>query len=107
MEADGKPYRLYFYTSPYKRSNQTYQALAENFSKGQIAGQQEEVQLREQDFGNFQACLMSFYYCGAPLSCQSSGHSSFTAKSRLRCDVNSCWQGCCVQIWRQYRLQAD
>ncbi|KAK9810737.1 hypothetical protein WJX73_003928 [Symbiochloris irregularis] len=54
MEKENKPYRLYFYTSPYKRSLQTYQALAECFSKGQIAGQQEEVQLREQDFGNFQ-----------------------------------------------------
>lgn len=25
MEKEGKQYRLYFYTSPYKRSNQTYQ----------------------------------------------------------------------------------
>ena len=54
MEADGKPYRLYFYTSPYKRSHQTYEALAESFESKHVAGQQEEVQLREQDFGNFQ-----------------------------------------------------
>lgn len=58
MEADGKPYRLYFYTSPYKRSHQTYQALAESFATSQVAGQQEEVQLREQDFGNFQVAAV-------------------------------------------------
>lgn len=57
MDADNKPYRMYFYTSPYKRSHQTYQALAESFAGQNIAGQQEEVQLREQDFGNFQVSV--------------------------------------------------
>ena len=45
---------LYFYMSPYKRSLQTYEALASQFSQENIQGCQEEVQLREQDFGNFQ-----------------------------------------------------
>ncbi|KAK9805474.1 hypothetical protein WJX72_000323 [[Myrmecia] bisecta] len=54
MEADMLPYNLFFYTSPYKRSRQTYEALSSAFSHDQIHGYQEEVQLREQDFGNFQ-----------------------------------------------------
>jgi broad specificity phosphatase PhoE len=56
MESDGKPYKLYFYMSPYRRSSQTVEGVASQFSESQIAGYQEEVQLREQDFGNFQAC---------------------------------------------------
>ncbi len=51
---DGEEPRLYFYMSPYKRSLQTFEALASNFTRSQIRGCQEEVQLREQDFGNFQ-----------------------------------------------------
>jgi broad specificity phosphatase PhoE len=51
---DGEEPKLYFYMSPYKRSLQTFEALASNFTRGQIKGCQEEVQLREQDFGNFQ-----------------------------------------------------
>ena len=31
LEADGAPYRLFFYTSPYKRSHQTYEAVASCF----------------------------------------------------------------------------
>lgn len=54
MEKDGKPYKLYFYMSPYRRSSQTAEGVASQFLEGQIAGFQEEVQLREQDFGNFQ-----------------------------------------------------
>ena len=45
---------LFFYTSPYLRSKQTYEGVAEAFGMSRIAGVQEEVQLREQDFGNFQ-----------------------------------------------------
>ena len=45
---------LFFYTSPYLRSKQTYEGVAEAFGVSRIAGVQEEVQLREQDFGNFQ-----------------------------------------------------
>lgn len=54
METSGKPYKLYFYMSPYRRSSQTAEGVASQFSEAQIAGFQEEVQLREQDFGNFQ-----------------------------------------------------
>ena len=54
---DGDEPMLYFYMSPYKRSLQTFEALASNFTRAQIKGCQEEVQLREQDFGNFQACF--------------------------------------------------
>lgn len=46
--------RLFFYTSPYLRSKQTYEGIAQAFCPEEIAGVQEEVQLREQDFGNFQ-----------------------------------------------------
>lgn len=46
--------------SPYKRSLQTFEALASNFSREQIQGCQEEVQLREQDFGNFQVRSQSY-----------------------------------------------
>lgn len=50
----GEESNLYFYMSPYKRSLQTFEALASNFTRNEIKGCQEEVQLREQDFGNFQ-----------------------------------------------------
>lgn len=50
----GSPYKLFFYTSPYLRSRQTYEGLAMAFQEDQVQGVQEEVQLREQDFGNFQ-----------------------------------------------------
>ena len=54
-EGPGSPVgRLFFYTSPYLRSKQTYEGVAQAFSPQEIAGVQEEVQLREQDFGNFQ-----------------------------------------------------
>ena len=46
--------KLFFYTSPYLRSKQTYEGVSEAFGVSQVAGVQEEVQLREQDFGNFQ-----------------------------------------------------
>ena len=54
LEADGKPFKLYFYMSPYRRSSQTTEGIASCFTEAEIAGFQEEVQLREQDFGNFQ-----------------------------------------------------
>lgn len=52
--ASGETPKLFFYTSPYLRSKQTYEGVAQAFDTEQIAGVQEEVQLREQDFGNFQ-----------------------------------------------------
>ena len=47
-------YRLHFYMSPYKRSRQTCEAIASAFPRGVVTRVQEDVQLREQDFGNFQ-----------------------------------------------------
>ena len=47
-------YRLHFYMSPYKRSRQTCEAIASAFPRGAVTRIQEDVQLREQDFGNFQ-----------------------------------------------------
>eukprot|EP00798_Chlamydomonas_sp_ICE-L_P006550 gene6550-3202_t len=46
--------RVYFMTSPYCRALQTCQLIADSFSKDEIAGVRQTVQLREQDFGNFQ-----------------------------------------------------
>lgn len=54
MDADGLPYKLFFYYSPYLRSKQTFEGIVSAFDDEQIAGAQEEVQIREQDFGNFQ-----------------------------------------------------
>lgn len=54
MHADGSVGRLFFYTSPYLRSRQTFEGVAQAFRPEEIGGVQEEVQLREQDFGNFQ-----------------------------------------------------
>ena len=52
-QAEGEPYKLYFYMSPYMRSKQTTEALAGVFRGGEIAGFQEEVQLREQGASGF------------------------------------------------------
>lgn len=52
--AKGTNYKLFFYSSPYKRSIQTCMGIRDAFASSQVAGVQEEVQLREQDFGNFQ-----------------------------------------------------
>ena len=55
LDGDGQgDYKLFFYMSPYKRSKQTYEGIAAQFGRSIVAGTQEEVQLREQDFGNFQ-----------------------------------------------------
>ena len=100
MEAEGKPYRLYFYISPYKRSHQTFQALADNFDADQMAGYQEEVQLREQDFGNFQVCNCLHMTHKSPAGqhdqdtlCQGSsmGRASLERQTRvLSCPCNDC-----------------
>lgn len=55
LEAQGSTdYKLFFYTSPYRRSFETFESIAEVFPSSNLMGVQEEVQLREQDFGNFQ-----------------------------------------------------
>lgn len=54
MHSNGSVGRLFFYTSPYLRSRQTFEGVAQAFRPEEIGGVQEEVQLREQDFGNFQ-----------------------------------------------------
>jgi broad specificity phosphatase PhoE len=54
FEDDGEPYKLHFFMSPYKRSRQTADALISCLDPATLAGAQEEIQLREQDFGNFQ-----------------------------------------------------
>lgn len=48
------PYKLHFVTSPYTRSRQTFVGIRHAFTESQVAGVHESVQLREQDFGNFQ-----------------------------------------------------
>jgi hypothetical protein len=40
--------------SPYCRTRQTFVGMRQAFADEHFAGVQEEVQLREQDFGNFQ-----------------------------------------------------
>lgn len=54
MEAEGEDYNVFFYMSPYRRSKETALEIAKCFPRDRITGIREEVQLREQDFGNFQ-----------------------------------------------------
>jgi len=54
FEKDDDPYNLVFYISPYRRSYQTYQGISKALPSESIVGVYEDVQLREQDFGNFQ-----------------------------------------------------
>lgn len=54
MDGDESPYKVTFMTSPYLRSRQTYEGIVQAFPPEYIAGAVEDVQLREQDFGNFQ-----------------------------------------------------
>lgn len=46
--------RLFFYYSPYRRSRETVHGIRSVLPETMVRGAQEEVQLREQDFGNFQ-----------------------------------------------------
>ena len=64
LQSENETFKLFFYMSPYKRSKQTYEGIAAQFSRSIVAGTQEEVQLREQDFGNFQVscCLPTAKY---------------------------------------------
>ncbi len=50
----GDQYKLFFMCSPYCRTRQTFVAIRQAFEDRHFAGLQEEVQLREQDFGNMQ-----------------------------------------------------
>jgi hypothetical protein len=45
------------YTSPFLRCIQTAQHITRALEDQQLVGFQEEVQLREQDWGNFQVCV--------------------------------------------------
>jgi broad specificity phosphatase PhoE len=54
MEADGTPYNVTFLCSPYLRSRETYEGIVRAFPADVLSGAYEDVQLREQDFGNFQ-----------------------------------------------------
>ena len=68
LQSENETFKLFFYMSPYKRSKQTYEGIAAQFSRSIVAGTQEEVQLREQDFGNFQVscCMLT---AGQAMSC--------------------------------------
>jgi broad specificity phosphatase PhoE/uncharacterized coiled-coil protein SlyX len=48
---DPSSFRVFFFASPYKRALQTYEGLRLAFAPSQVQGFQEEVHLREQDFG--------------------------------------------------------
>jgi len=50
----GPEHKVFFMTSPYTRTLETTDALLESFSDEQVVGVRQAVQLREQDFGNFQ-----------------------------------------------------
>lgn len=53
IEKDGATdWKVYFYVSPYRRTLETLQNLAQSFERTRIAGMREEPRLREQDFGN-------------------------------------------------------
>lgn len=51
---ENRNHKFFFYTSPYRRSVETYSGMTSVLQPEQVMGVQEEVQLREQDFGNFQ-----------------------------------------------------
>jgi len=51
IESEGKPFKIFCIHSPYKRTIQTSDKVRKAFSDAEILGVQEEVQLREQDFG--------------------------------------------------------
>eukprot|EP00803_Ostreobium_quekettii_P001651 evm.model.scf_49.14 EVM.evm.TU.scf_49.14 scf_49:140190-145776(-) len=53
-DGDANNFKLFFFISPYRRSYETYEGIRRNFSDAEVLGACEEVQLREQDFGNFQ-----------------------------------------------------
>ena len=48
------PYSVFFFSSPYKRSQQTLGNVCESFDDEVVIKRVEDPQLREQDFGNFQ-----------------------------------------------------
>lgn len=54
LKAEGKDFKLFFFLSPYRRSYETYEGIRRSFASREVLGACEEVQLREQDFGNFQ-----------------------------------------------------
>uniref|UniRef100_A0A7S3R0Q3 Phosphoglycerate mutase-like protein n=1 Tax=Dunaliella tertiolecta TaxID=3047 RepID=A0A7S3R0Q3_DUNTE len=51
---NGRDINLFFMTSPYCRTLETTDAVMDAFENDQVVGLRQAVQLREQDFGNFQ-----------------------------------------------------
>lgn len=75
LQSGQETYKLFFYMSPYKRSKQTYEGIAAQFGRNIVAGTQEEVQLREQDFGNFQvSCCLAYVMQALSLQRSSCGN---------------------------------
>ena len=52
LESDGSHAKVFCFTSPYLRCKQTTEGIMQAFAPNQLVGVQEEVLLREQDFGN-------------------------------------------------------
>ena len=53
-EKDGSEMKVFCMTSPYRRTMETTDGLIEAFKDDEVTGLRSAVQLREQDFGNFQ-----------------------------------------------------
>ncbi|XP_038998868.1 phosphoglycerate mutase-like protein AT74 [Hibiscus syriacus] len=47
-------WRIYFYVSPYERTQSTLREIGKSFSKKRVIGVREGCRIGEQDFGNFQ-----------------------------------------------------
>lgn len=65
IEKDGADdWKVYFYVSPYRRTNETLRGLGKAFERSRIAGVREEPRLREQDFGMlfFSSILICFHF---------------------------------------------
>lgn len=54
IQMHGDEMKAFFMTSPYRRTMETTDGLVEAFDDDEVTGVRSAVQLREQDFGNFQ-----------------------------------------------------
>lgn len=57
-------WKVYFYVSPYERARSTLREIGRSFPKSRVIGVREECRVREQDFGNFQVNVQTFYNNG-------------------------------------------